>query len=191
MRTYSLIAFSSTVITAFFLIGCAQVPERNLKAAKASLDSARMAEADKYAAGDFKTAKESIDSAIAEIEKKNYKKAEALLVSAAGTANNAKLNAAQGKMQAASEANTAISGANALLTEVKKSIAKSPRGMRGLSVIKNEFDAAAAMLQEAQSANNNGDYLAAGQQANTCLVKLLSIKNEVNGAKTVKPTRVK
>ena len=121
MKNYSILASSSVTLLALLILGCAERPDQEMKTAKALLDSALSAQADKYAAEDFKTAKDTLDGAIAEIEKKNYSKAKVMLVAASTAAYNAKMNASERKRQASFEADTALTNANTLLTKVKTS----------------------------------------------------------------------
>ena len=173
---------------ALFILGCARAPDQELKAARVLLDSALAAQADKYAAKDFKTAEESLDGAIAEIDKKDYKKAKMMLVSATTAAYNAKMKAAEGKKQAASEADTAIMRANTLLTELKGLIEKAPKGKTGTEALKNDAAAAEAMLGKAQSAKSSGDYINARDRANACIA---SLKNALAAAKATMPVKRK
>ena len=82
MKKYSTIASITIALCAAFIFGCAQRPDQEMKAANVLLDSALAAQADKYATEDFKTAKDTLAGAIAEIEKKNYAKAKVMFVAA-------------------------------------------------------------------------------------------------------------
>jgi hypothetical protein len=190
MRTCSIFISASVAFIGFFIFGCAKMPDKELNAAMAALDSARAVQADNYAAGDFKTAKGTIDEAIIEIHKKNYEKAKMMLVSAMAVANNAKMNAVEGKKQAAAEANSALMRANTLLTDVKSLIKKAPKGKHGITTLKSEAAAVEVSLKDAQSAKNNGDFISANNEANACLAKLVAIKSTFGAATAKTPAKV-
>jgi hypothetical protein len=63
------------VALAFVLVGCAKPPDTEKSAAKAAMDAAVTAGADKYAAGDFESAKGRWDTAESQMANKDYKEA--------------------------------------------------------------------------------------------------------------------
>jgi hypothetical protein len=93
------------------MIGCAKVPEQELNAAKAAVDSARTAQADKYVPTEFAAAQDSLNAAVAEIEKQksgnplstNYDKAKTMLVAATNAAQNARTKVDEEKAKIGTE----------------------------------------------------------------------------------------
>ena len=73
------------VALAFVLVGCAKPPDAEKSAAKAAMDAAVTAGADKYAGGDFETAKGRWDSAESQMANKDYKEARHSYIDAKST----------------------------------------------------------------------------------------------------------
>ena len=96
---------------AVIMFGCAKVPQQELSATKASLDSARVHEADKYVADDFSSAQDSLNAAITEIEKqksanrliRSFERAKALLAFANTVAKKAGAKAQMEKQKVQAE----------------------------------------------------------------------------------------
>ena len=199
MKNYSVVCSAAVALFVAFMLGCAKPPDQELKVAKASLDSALAVQANRYAPGDYKTAKDSLDGAVAEIGKQNvasplkkdYAKAKAMLASAMTAANNAKIKAVEAKKQASAEADAAFTKANALLTEVKSLIKKVPEGKSGTAAVNGEVVKVETSLGVAQAANGSGDLLTALDKANTCIAKLDSIKNTVSAVSAKAPAKGK
>lgn len=195
MKNYSVVASISVALFSLFILGCAKAPDQELKNANASLDSALTVQADKYAAVEFASAKDSRDGAVAEIAKqnaasplkKNYAKAKSMLASATIAAYNAKNKAVEGKKQVAAEVNIELTNANTLLTEVKDLIDKLPKGKANVETMKAEVTAAETLLGEAQTANGTGDYMTARDKANNCISNLDTLKNTVAAARAKTP----
>jgi hypothetical protein len=198
--------FLSIVAASFAVavLGCAKVPEQELSAAKASLDSARVYEADKYAASDFTAAQDSLNAAIADIEKqksanqlsRNFDKAKALLASASTMAQNARSKASDAKQKVQAEIDTLLVTANALIGENKDLLAKAPKGKEGkaaLEAIGSEISVVESAVGEAQTLKSSGDLIGARDKTNAGIVKLNSIKGELTTAieKTSKKSKKK
>ena len=67
---------------ALVFIGCAKPPEAEQKAAKAAMDAAVAAGADKYAVADLQAAKKLMEAADAQVKEKKYKEAKQVYVDA-------------------------------------------------------------------------------------------------------------
>ena len=67
---------------AFVFVGCAKPPDAEKSAAKAAMDAAVSAGADKYAAADFTAAKTLWDTAESQMNDKKYKEAQQAYVDA-------------------------------------------------------------------------------------------------------------
>jgi hypothetical protein len=185
-----------SIVSASFavvMLGCAKVPEQELSAAKASLDSARVYEADKYMASDFAAAQDSLKAAITEIEKqkssnqmsRNYDKAKALLASATTLAQNARSKAADAKQKVQAEVDTLLITAAALISENKDLLAKAPKGKEGKAVLEaigSEISAVESNIGEAKALKSSGDLIGARDKANAGIVKLESVKVEIAAA---------
>lgn len=105
-------------------IGCAKPPEAEQKAAKAAMDTAVSAGADKYAAADLQAAKKLWEAAEAQVKEKKYKEAKQVYVDAKAAFEKAAAAIAAGKKAATDEANAAVAaleeGWNGIEDSVKK-----------------------------------------------------------------------
>jgi hypothetical protein len=93
---------------ALVFIGCAKPPEAEQKAAKAAMDAAVTAGADKYAAADLDAAKKVWESAEAQVKDKKYKEAKQGYVDAKAAFDKAAGAVAAGKKAVADEATAAL-----------------------------------------------------------------------------------
>jgi hypothetical protein len=89
-------------------IGCAKPPEAEQKAAKAAMDAAVTAGADKYAAADLDAAKKEFDAAEAQVKDKKYKEAKEGYVKAKAAFEKAAGAVAAGKKAVTDEATAAL-----------------------------------------------------------------------------------
>ncbi|MBU4121408.1 MAG: hypothetical protein KKA48_07630 [Proteobacteria bacterium] len=102
------VSFLMVIALALVFIGCAKPPEAEQKAAKAAMDAAVSAGADKYAAADLDAAKKIWDTAETRVKDKMYKEAKQGYVDAKAAFEKAAVAAAAGKKAVADEANAAI-----------------------------------------------------------------------------------
>ena len=188
-----LIAVVVPLIFAVLIAGCAKAPEQELSTAKAILDSARTAEADKYVTAEFNAAQDSLNAAIAEIEKqntggaltRNYDKAKAMLASASSLAKSAQAKAQTEKQRMQAEVDTLLGKTSAMITETKDLLSKAPKGKEGkaaLEAIGTEISTVEASVGEAQAMKTNGDLAGAQGKLNAGIAKLDSINVELNTA---------
>ena len=102
------VSFLMVIALALVFIGCAKPPEAEQKAAKAAMDAAVSAGADKYAAADLDAAKKVWDASEAQVKDKKYKEAKQGYVDAKAAFEKAAGAVAAGKKAVADEANAAI-----------------------------------------------------------------------------------
>ena len=115
---------------ALVFIGCAKPPEAEQKAAKAAMDAAVSAGADKYAAADLDTAKKSYDTAEAQMKDKKYKEAKEGYVAAKAAFEKAAGAVAAGKKAVADEATAAIAALEESWTGVEAAAKKAEKKMK-------------------------------------------------------------
>ena len=120
-------AVSSIMVMALIMmfIGCAKPPEAEKAAAKAAMDAAVTAGADKYAAADFKTAQSTLDASEAKMNDKKYEEAKQGYVSAKAAFEKSAGAAAVGKKAMTDEANAAVAG----LEDGWKNLAAAAKGV--------------------------------------------------------------
>jgi hypothetical protein len=103
-------AFILVLMLVLAFAGCAKPPEAEQQAAKAAMDAAVSAGADKYAAADLDAAKKIWESAEAQMKEKKYKEALPLYVDAKAAFEKAAGAVEAGKKAVAEEAKAALAG---------------------------------------------------------------------------------
>jgi PBP1b-binding outer membrane lipoprotein LpoB len=89
----------------FLFAGCSKPPEAEQKAAKAAMDAAMSAGADKYAAADFDAAKKKLDEAESLVKDKKYKEAKPVYVDAKAAFEKASAGVEAGKKAVVDQVN--------------------------------------------------------------------------------------
>jgi hypothetical protein len=193
MKKASVLITIAGILFSILMSGCAKAPDQELSAAKSILDSAHLAEADKYVAPEFAAAQDSLNAAMAEIEKqksanaltRNYDRAKALLASATATAQDSRMKTQEAKQKIRKEVDTELTKATAMVAETKELLAKAPKGKEGkaaLEAIKGEIATVETWISEAQTMRTNDNLIEAGGRANAGVEKLDSIKVELTTA---------
>jgi len=115
---------------AVVFIGCAKPPEAEQQAAKAAMDAAVSAGADKYAAADLAAAKKSWETAEAQVKDKKYKEAKEGYVAAKAAFEKAAGAVAAGKKAVADEATATIAALEAGWAAVEDAAKKAEKKMK-------------------------------------------------------------
>jgi hypothetical protein len=115
---------------AMVFIGCAKPPEAEQKAAKAAMDAAVTAGADKYAAADLDAAKKTWESAEAQVKDKKYKEAKEGYVAAKAAFEKAAGAVAAGKKSVADEATAALTALEQGWTAIEADAKKAEKKMK-------------------------------------------------------------
>lgn len=181
------------VLALVMVIGCAKAPQQEVDAAKAALDAAKAAEADRYLPAEFNAVQDSLNAALAEIEKqnskfaltRNYNRAKALLASVLTLANQAKDQVAAKKEEVKAQATQLTTDLQAALDEAKKLLKKAPRGKEGreaLEAMTNELTTVENSMADVTTLMNNGDFLSAKDKLAAGLEKVKSIIEELKAA---------
>lgn len=181
------------VLALVMVIGCAKAPQQEVDAAKAALDAAKAAEADRYLPAEFNAVQDSLNAALAEIEKqnskfaltRNYNRAKALLASVVTLANQAKDQVAAKKEEVQAQATQLTTDLQAALDEAKKLLKRAPRGKEGREVLEamtNELTAVENSMADVTTLMNNGDFLSAKDKLAAGLEKVKSIIEELKAA---------
>ena len=170
------------------VVACGKPPQEDIDAAKAALEAAKTAQAEKWAETDYQTAESSLSAAQAEVDAqaqkwfKNYDKAKELMVTAKTDAEKAAAAAVANKETAKNEATTAIADATAALDAANTALAGAPKGKdtkADLELFKQDLDGLTATLAEAQSAMGSEDYNAAKDKASSVKEKATSISDQI------------
>lgn len=170
------------------VVACGKPPQEDIDAAKAAMDDAKSAQADKWASTEYQAAESSMNAANAEVEAqgqkwfKNYDKAKELMNTAKSDAEKAKTASVANKEAAKNAATTAIADATSAVEAAKTALAGAPKGKdtkADLELFKQDLDGLAATLTEAQTAMGSEDYNTAKDKANSVKEKAASISDQI------------
>ncbi len=187
-----------TILTAFALMivlaaGCAQQPKNELNAATTAIDSAKVAEANRYLPDEFNTLQDLYNKANVEIEAQNskfflsrsYKNAAEMLNQVTTGAQELKGKVEGRKVEVRAEVQEMLTGLNTLVGEVKALFAKAPKGKEGkaaLEAIQEDIAVIEASITEINTLITNGDYVTALDKTTASKEKAEAIKEELSTA---------
>ena len=185
---------------ALMFTSCAKLPEMEIANAKAAVEAAKAAEADRYVPAEYRAVQDSLNSAMTEIENqkskfalfRSYKKVTVKLANVETLANTVKENAGVKKEEVKNQAQQTLAEATTLVAEVKDLIMKAPKGKEGkeaLEAIQSDLALVEASLAEVSTLINNGDYLTALDKVKAANEKGLSLKDELETAIAKKSMR--
>jgi hypothetical protein len=178
---------------ALLFTSCAKLPEMEMTNAKAAVEAAKAAEADRYVPAEYRAVQDSLNTAMTEVENqkskfvlfRSYKKVTVKLNNVITLANTVKANAGIRKEEVKNEAQQTLAAATTLVTEVKDLILKAPKGKEGkeaLEAINSDLALVEASLAEVSTLINNGDYLTALDKVKAANDKAASLKAELEEA---------
>jgi hypothetical protein len=123
----------SLIVLALLLIftGCAKPPDAERRAAKAAMDTAASAGADKYASSDLDTGTRIWDTAESQMKEKKYKEAKESYIDAKGAFEKANAAAEAGKKAVADEANAAMAAFEESWEHLKATAGRLGKKMKG------------------------------------------------------------
>ena len=173
------------LMLAVLAIGCAKPPEEQIEAAKAAVESARKAEADKYAPAEFKGLQKSLGDALDLVDRKDYTEAQTKLEEVVSEAGRVEALAKANKEKRRGEAQRKLEEVKTALARAKESVDKAPTGkgtQLDIERMKNDLAKLAASLPEAERAINQGDFVKALGTAESVLKGISKIEADVQGA---------
>jgi hypothetical protein len=183
-----LVAFSFLVVT---LASCAKPPVAEIEAAKASIESAKTAGADRYVPESFNAASEALKSAeaaVAEQDSKfalfrNYDAAKTTLASVATLSTKAVDETTAKKAALKAEVTQAVTDLTTLITDNKALLAKAPKGKEGkaaLEAIGQEIAVVETVNTEVTAGlANNEDILTLSEKIKPAVEKAKAINTEL------------
>ena len=177
----------------FMVTSCAKLPQVELDAAIASLETAKSVEANRYLASEFNALQDTINAVTVAIEaekskffiSRDYDAIKEKLVKVSENANELKVKAEERKAQIRDEVQQTLVALSSLIEENKVLLAKAPKGKEGkaaLEAIKSDITIIEASVNEINTLINNGDYLTAQDKVNASKSKAEAIKEELNKA---------
>lgn len=188
-----MLTLASLAVLAFLFTSCAKLPEMEMTNAKAAVEAAKAAEADRYVTAEYRAVQDSLNVAMTEVENqkskfalfRSYKKVTVKLNNVVTLANTVKENAGIKKEEVKNQAQQALAEATTLVAEVKDLIVKAPKGKEGkeaLEAIQSDLALVEASLAEVSTLINNGDYLTALDKVKAANDKAASLKAELEEA---------
>ena len=190
MKNKILVGFMAIIFAGIFS-SCGKVPQAEIDAANAAIDSARLAGAEMYLPEAFTAVQDSMNAVMEEIEAQksrliaSYGDAKGKLTLVTTMANDlvGKTEARIAELKA--EIQAKLAEVNVLIEENKQLVTRAPKGKEGaaaLTVIKAEIGAIEASLGEITSLFDSGDYLNASVKVNAAQEKAGSINQELKDA---------
>ena len=144
-----------------FTTGCSEPPQKEIDQAQVALDSARAAGAERYASGEFVSARASLDKAKAAVDQRDYRQALNYALDSRQRAAEATRQAADGKARAKRETEArygeTATRANALTAALRTATANGLPA-KALKDPQAALTAARADLQKASAAISAGNY---------------------------------
>jgi hypothetical protein len=167
MKNRILMGLAAIAMVAF-LSSCGKVPQAQIDATQAAIDSAKVAEANVYAAADYTALLDSMKSvnAAVEVQKgkmfKNFKVVKATLDMTIVKARKVTVDAAAKKAEVKKEVETLMTDIKAVVVLNVKYMKAAPRGKEGAQVLeqmKAEMTTIDASIVEAQGMYDKGAYM--------------------------------
>ena len=188
-------AFQLSILSLVLILAtsCAKLPQAELDAAKASLETAKSAEADRYLASEFNALQDSLNAVAVAIEtegsksalSRNYEAATTQLIQIANDANALVAKTEERKVQVRDEVQQSWVALSALITENRTLLAEAPKGKEGkeaLEAIENDNTIIEASVNEINTLISNGDYQTAQDKVSASTAKAEAIKEELTTA---------
>lgn len=176
MRHRMLAAIVAVGFTSAAAAGCAQVPQTEIDAAKASVDQANSAGAQDYAEESYRAVQDAQTALDAEVAAqadkfsltRSYTRTTELATALKTAADKAAADAVTGREAARNESMTLIADAKTSLEQAQQMLAKAPRGKgtaQDLEALKADLDGAATSITEAETAFATDNYREAKAKA--------------------------
>jgi len=179
------------VVLALALTSCGKYPQAEVDAAKAAVDSAKMAEVDRYLPDQFAALQDSLNSAIQKAEEaksklfKNYGEAKQKLQAVVELAKQATAGVEAKKNEVKQEVENGLTEIDQLINEDKELMKKAPRGKEGKAALEQmqaELTAVENTVTEVKDLLGKGDFIGAKEKLMPAKEKAASINAELKAA---------
>lgn len=190
MKSKLIIAIAAMGIAVLFS-SCAKVPQAEIDAATAAVQSVKDAGADLYVPEAYAALVDSMKSATEQVEVAkakwfpSYTKAKATLATVNQMATDTKAKSEARKVELKAETEAMIGEVKTLIEGNKALIAKAPRGKEGreaLEAIKSDVAVAETTVTEVEALLANGDLIGSNNKIKAAKEKATSIKAELEEA---------
>ena len=134
MRVKTFLYFFTMILLLVAFVGCDDVPQQEIDDAKAALEAAKNAEADRYVPDKFNAAKQALDRAMALVQEEesamfsNFDEARTLVAAAKTAADEATAAVAAKKEEVKQAAESALAAIPAEVAATEKMWRSAPRG---------------------------------------------------------------
>jgi HAMP domain-containing protein len=155
---------SACIVAAFFVMACADPPNKEMDQAQGAIDAARAAGADRYASGEYTAATDGLKRAQDAVAQGDYRQALNEALDSREHAQNAAREAAETRAQLRGEVERDMAQIAALIAEANTRLAAAGRTRTSRRVIdasRRELAAVNEPVQKAGAAMKADDYLAA------------------------------
>jgi len=192
MKNKVLMGFAA-IIMVVVLASCGKVPQAQIDATNAAIETAKAAEANVYLPAEFAAVQDSMNAVLANIEtqkSKLFKKfgdSKVKLDEITNMANQAAAGVAAKKEEVKKEAQTILTDIKAVIEENTKLIPKLPRGKEGAQVIeqiKADLSSVESAVAEAQGLFDKGSFMDAVNKVKSAKAKADGLNSEIKEALT-------
>ncbi|MDY0197071.1 MAG: hypothetical protein RBR68_04565 [Tenuifilaceae bacterium] len=184
---------SALVLMVVLATGCAKLPQVELDAAKASLESAKLVDANRYFPTEFNVLQDSLNAVTVALEteksktffSRSYDVITEKLVKISADAEVLKSNVEERKAQVRAEVQESLVALTSLIDADKALLLKAPKGKEGkaaLEAIQTDITVIEASVNEINTLISNGDYITAQDKVNASKTKAEAIKAELETA---------
>ncbi len=189
MKNKLFLGLAALSMSAILFTSCAKLPQAEIDAANAAIDSAKAVQADLYVPANFVALQDSMNAVMVEVEAqksklfKKYTKVSEGLVGVTALAQEVKVQAVTRKEEVKVEATNTIAETTTLIEANRELLKKAPKGKEGaaaLAAMKDELDAIEVAVAEATATFDAGDLLGALDKAKAAKDKATSINTELN-----------
>jgi hypothetical protein len=190
MKNKVLMGLAAVAMVAF-LSSCGKVPQAQIDATNAAIDSAKVVEANVYVPAEFAAVQDSMKAIMADVEVQNskmFKKfgpAKIKLDATLALAKQVQANAVTKKAEVKKEVETLMTDIKTVIEENTKLFKRAPRGKEGAQVLeqmKTEMATVEASVTEAQAMYDKGAYMDAFNKVKAAKETADKINGEVKDA---------
>lgn len=175
------------------LAACSKPPAGEMTAAREALDLAKKAGAESFAPEAYGKAQEAMTQAKAEMDAqaaklsplRSYDRSRQLILKVKGDAEQARSDAAAGKVQLQQEAKTGIDAAKSALADASAALARAPGGKDSkadLEAMRADLTALKGMESEAEAAYASEDYVRSKQRSAQVKQQATAIQADIAAA---------
>ena len=164
---------------------CGDPPDKEMQQAQGAIDAARAAGADQYAREEFTAAEEALKKSHEAVEQRDYRQALNTALDARERAQAAAKESVNRKATARADATKALADADAALHNSRaklKAAEAAHLAPRTLAAGRKAIDNGENAVQEARTAFDKGDYLAAIERARPVPSQLSTAAHDLDGA---------